>query len=353
MMPEWNRATAPTARSGIDGCATRRFGAQGVSILLLLRCNAVRRRLHTPFSLAVLVAAVLAQCGLAASGVVPWLGSRSSMPASMPASASAASRTLTAVDSGSARRLDAAFRRFGYRLDDVANGGAAVPRLVVAAIPADLDRLPAPETRKDVFLRLMLPLVLIADEQVAAERRRLEGLVALKRQGKPLEASQTAWLEGLAVRYEVPPGPRQLAELLKRVDVVPPSLALAQAALETGWGTSHLARRGNNLFGQNLEDGGEVVGQARFGTLLDAVRSYVHNLDTHRAYRAFRRARAQARGQGGRPEGLALARTLTAYSELGRDYVDDVRAVIRANALDRFDGARLDDRSGGQPSRGI
>ena len=292
------------------------------------------------------MAAVLAQCGLAAVGAVPRLGLRS------PVATAPVSRGLAAGEAGSARQLKAAFARLGYRLGDVAAGGT-VPRLVVTVMPSDLDRLPAPETRKDVFLRLMLPLVLIADEQVAAERRRLEDLAALERQGKSLDRRQAAWLEGLAFRYEVPDGPGRIAELLERVDMVPPSLALAQAALETGWGTSHLARRGNNLFGQNLEDDGEVVGQAQFPNLLDAVRSYVHNLDTHRAYRAFRRARAQARGQGGRLDGLALARTLTAYSELGHDYVDDVRTVIRANDLNLLDGARLDERPDDDPSRRI
>ncbi len=302
-----------------------------------MRCTLLRKRLHTPFAVAALVAAGLLQCGLAVTGVVPPLPLPTRAPTVAPPAALPA---LAAVDAASAPRLAAAFARLGYRLGPVADG-AAVPRLVVDSVPDDLGDITEPDARKTVFLRLMLPLVLIADEEVAAERRRLETIADRRRQGAGPDPRQAAWLLDLADRYEVEPGPRLVERLLERVDVVPPSLALAQAALETGWGTSHQARRSNNLFGQNIESNGTVIGQAAFPTLLDAVRSYVHNLDTHHAYHRFRRARAVARRLGQDPGGLALAATLTAYSELGRDYVDDVQSVIRGNGLDRFDDARL------------
>ncbi len=318
----------------------------------MLRCTILRRRLHTPFVFAALVVAVLLQCGLVVTGAVPPLTLHALLAAVRPApSAPVPAPTLAADDAASAPRLAAAFARLGYHLAAVADGGA-VPRVVVDSVPDDLGDVVEPDARKTVFLRLMLPLVLMADEQVAAERSRLQAIAEQQRQGLDPGPRQAAWLEGLAFRYEVEDGPRLVQRLLERVDVVPPSLALAQAALETGWGTSRLVRRDNNLFGQNIESDGAVVGQASFPSLLDAVRSYVHNLDTHHAYHAFRRARAEARRAGRDLDGLALAATLTAYSELGRDYVDDVESVIRGNGLDRLDDARLDSAAAGHAGPG-
>lgn len=132
---------------------------------------------------------------------------------------------------------------------------------------------------------------------------------------------------------------------------VPASVSLAQAALESGWGTSRLAREGNALFGERtwteagLEPLRPLPGarhRARsFDGLLDAVRAYALNLNSHPAYDGFRRARAAARSAGGPPDGAALARHLTRYSELGAAYTGALRRLIRANRLDRLDRAAL------------
>ena len=284
---------------------------------------------------------------LSASIAVPF--HKASPEAVLPAPVLAAAEVTAPVaqvaanEAKSARLLDFAFSRFDYQLDSVAKG-REVPPLVLAKVPKDLDSA-EPDTRKDVFLRLMLPLVLMADEAVATDRRRLEDIANRERQNQALSAADSKWLNQLADKYDVEPGARLVERLLSHVDVVPPSLAMAQAALESGWGTSRLAKRGNNLFGQNLEDDGVIIGQARFPTLLDAVHSYVHNLNTHRAYANFRRVRALARAHGHLPNGAILAPTLTAYSELGRGYTTDVRSLIRDNDLARLDGARLSGRS--------
>jgi Bax protein len=309
---------------------------------LTLRCNLlILSRFRTPFLLALLgVATVLPGSQAPVSGpvVLP--------PATVAAVEIVAPAPHVAADEAlSAQRLKRAFGRYDYDLDTVADGGK-VPALVVSKVPRDLDQT-EPDTRKDVFFSLMLPLVLVADEAVAGDRRRLEDMATRERRGEALTTGDTAWLDTLAESYDVPTGPRLVERLLPHVDVVPPSLALAQAAIESGWGTSRLARRRNNLFGQNLEDDGVVVGQARFATLLDAVHSYVHNLNTHRAYAGFRSARAQARARGRLPDGANLATTLTAYSELGRDYTSGVRSVIRNNDLTRLDRARLASRTAG------
>ncbi|CUW37620.1 conserved protein of unknown function [Magnetospirillum sp. XM-1] len=246
---------------------------------------------------------------------------------------------LTGDDVSNAARLNAALDRMGYRLEAVAAGQADVPPLFLPNVPGDIDDLPDIEGKKAVFLRVMLPLVLAVDEEIAAERSRLLDIMNRKANRLHIAASDQAWLADLANRYEVDDG--NLRKLLSRVDVVPPSLALAQSAEESGWGTSKLVRRSRNLFGHTVEASADGSGMRNFTTLYEAVRAYVHNLNTHRAYEGLRRARAQTRGEGGQPDGHAMAAALSSYSERGDAYVQTIRTLIRRNELNRYDQARL------------
>jgi Bax protein len=286
------------------------------------------RKLLTPITLVAIGAAVVGLYAAALSGdvVAP------SIVLPMPEVTAA---PVADADAASAERLDAAFGRMGYSLDTVAAGAAEVPPVFLAEVPEDLDELADTQTRKAVFLRVMLPLVLAVDDEVAAERRRLLAIVERKARGGVVGRVDQAFIGGLAARYGTDPD--DLRGLLARVDVVPPSLALAQAAAESGWGTSRLVRRDNNLFGQ-LAAGDQM---RAFPSLQDAVRAYVHNLNTHRAYEPLRRARASARTRGEAVDGLALAGALVPYSERGGAYVDQIRSVIRANGLTGLDQARL------------
>ncbi|KAF0224282.1 MAG: Bax [Rhodospirillaceae bacterium] len=244
---------------------------------------------------------------------------------------------LSEDECNQAVRLEAAFTRMNYRLDRIA-AGHRVPPLFLPSLPGDLDSLDQIDTKKQVFLRLMLPLVLVINEEIAEDRARLEAM----HQGKA--ARDDGWLADLAQRYQAPG--TDMAGLLRRVDVVPPSLALAQAVEESGWGTSRFVREGNNLFGQV---GGDIVPEgdqsgpamASFTSLHAAVRAYAQNLNSHPAYEPLRRIRAQIRARGGSPDGHSLAGALTAYSERGHAYVDSIRALIRHNNLLRYDHARL------------
>lgn len=245
--------------------------------------------------------------------------------------------SLSDDERSQARRLEAAFTRMDYRLEGVA-AGQRVPPLFLPNLPDDLDSLDQIDTKKQVFLRLMLPLILVVNEEIAEDRARLEAM----HQGKA--ARDEGWLSELAQRYQSPS--TDLAALLRRVDVIPPSLALAQAVEESGWGTSRFVREGNNLFGQvggDITPEGDQGGpaMASFESLHAAVRAYAQNLNSHRAYEPLRRIRAQLRARGGFPDGHSLAGALTAYSERGHAYVDTIRAVIRHNSLLRFDHARL------------
>lgn len=249
---------------------------------------------------------------------------------------------------GSAEKLYQDFLRIGYRIDEVRQGAHPVPRVFVASMPGDVRTLRSVDRRKDVFIKSMLPLILSVNEEILADRERLKRLFALERQGIALDPADRDWLEAKYSRYGVESGDRD--RLLLRVDAIPPSIALAQAAEESGWGTSRFALEGRALFGQRTfaegagmvpekaPDGGFLV--KSFVELRDGVRSYAHNLNTHAAYRGFRERR-QAMHREGIVDPLRLIETLTRYSERGTDYIDSLRVIIRVNDLRAFDKARL------------
>jgi Bax protein len=238
-------------------------------------------------------------------------------------------------------------RELGYSLDDVRRAGQPVPRVMLAELPMDLAKIEPTPLRKQLFIEGLLPIVLGVNERIASDRDRLVALLARQKAGEATSGRDKAWLEELAMRY----GSMDAGELLRRVDVVPPSLAIAQAAIESGWGSSRFARQGNALFGQRVygPSGMQPAGltaDAGFGvrdfkTLGAAVAAYADNLNSFSAYDALRAKRASLRAQGQLPDGLSLAGTLLRYSELGGDYVAQVRELIRINGLGALDKARL------------
>lgn len=224
-----------------------------------------------------------------------------------------------------------------------------VPRALVAELPGDFDALQSPDARKRAFVAIALPLVLKANEDIRAERRFVEHAAACLDAGLEPDSATRRRLDALSRRYDAE---GDLALLLRRVDVVPPSLVLAQAAIESGWGTSRFALEGNALFGQRVWSSGDgmkpealtadtPVRVASFPDLLASVRAYLHNLNTHAAYRPFRQKRETLRGEGRGPDGAALAPLLTSYSERGAEYVRDLHTIIKQNAFYGFDSARL------------
>ena len=206
----------------------------------------------------------------------------------------------------SAEALEALFARLDYRLDRVRERGVA-PRLLVRRMPQGLSDLREAERRKALFIRIALPLILTANEAILGDRARIERLAALRGRGRELPAGEARWLWHAFAAYRVEPP--DFAELLTRVDIVPPSLAVAQAAEETGWGTSRFVRSGNALFGERTYKGkdgmvprrippGDKFRIRRFGQLLAAVDAYVSNLNTHPAYAGFRARRSEMRADG-------------------------------------------------------
>jgi len=251
------------------------------------------------------------------------------------------------------RRVTDVIERFldqGYDLGAVATGDVRVPRLFLSRIPKDWRDLVPADKRKQAFVFLILPLVLQANEHVYADRQRLLDLAAQKKKGKKPSAQDQGWLRDLAETYGTKAD--DLKELARRVDVIPPSLALAQAAIESGWGTSRFTTEGNALFGQWTLDQnnamvpgdrnqGATYGIRRFPSLAESVASYFRNLNGHKAYAKFREQRAAARAKGKDLDGTKLATYLTSYSERGADYVEAVQKVIATNQLAPLDEARL------------
>lgn len=217
-----------------------------------------------------------------------------------------------------------------------------------SSVAPNFDEYAAGDARKAAFFEYMVPLVEQENAAILSSRERLQ---AIQEDGTPGWAERR-WLMLLAERYELdefdPTEAADRAQLIKRVDVVPPSMALAQAANESAWGTSRFARLGNNYFGQwCFVAGCGLVPEARntgashevaaFKSVRESVRRYMNNINTHRAYADLRSRRATLRSEGNDISGLALAPTLIRYSERGQEYVNELQAMIRGNDLQQYD----------------
>ncbi len=226
--------------------------------------------------------------------------------------------------------------KLGYPLDDVVASKAAPP-IFIERLRVDLSRIPDIDEKKETFFRILLPYVARENDHIRTERQRIESSGG----DVPL---------ALYEKYDVEPG--DIEGLLSRVDVVPASLVLAQAALESGWGSSRFALQGNNFFGMRTydddrhgmkpkeADGFKVM---TFKDIGHSVRAYIRTINTHGAYASLRKARAGQRAAGLLPSGHPLTKFLTAYSEIPEKYGALLRGVIKAAGLERFDGVRLAD----------
>lgn len=252
--------------------------------------------------------------------------------------------------------VEALWESLGYRPADV-RAGAPVPRRFLAGLPEGMADIESPDERKRVFVATLLPLVLRVNELILADRERLLTLAAKLDAGRHIDTLERRWLRRLARHYglgtDLAIAEIDFALLKRRVDIVPPSLALAQGAIESGWGSSRFAREGNAIYGQWTwsEEHDGIVPHARpegmnhriraFEFLIDSVRLYVLNLNRNPVYAGLRRARERLHAEGRPATGEALAGGLLRYSERREFYVEDVRTVIRVNRLDDFDNATL------------
>lgn len=241
-----------------------------------------------------------------------------------------------------AAQLQRLFDRHDYRWPPQ----GTVPPLGTLSLPPDLDTLDVDE-KKSLFLRALMPLVLAENTRL---RQRREFIQDAMDRLETLSASERRRLDELMDLYGIegnPDAPATQRRLLRRVDTIPPALVLAQAANESGWGTSRFAVEANNLFGIWTYDAAaglrpdERNPDARhyvraYPSLQRAVRDYLHNLNIGHAYGGLRRERAAMRARGESLDPLVLAGRLARYSERGADYVTEIRGMIRGNDLTRL-----------------
>jgi Bax protein len=258
----------------------------------------------------------------------------------------ASSQLLALEDSEAVLRH---FEAIGYDYDAVREVQQPVPRVYLAKMPSNLSAIDEVNTRKRLFLATMLPAVLQVNEEIREVRRRLIAIDACEHSGLAVAQPVQDWVALVAERHRSKP---QAAALLRKIGEISPSLALAQAAVESGWGTSNPAQSINSLFGQyafpdddgatgkGAKDGPPPVPRlATYGNILEAVRGYADNLNTHRAYGPFR-ARRLAMIEKGEPlNGLRLAEKLGPYSIRRAAYIHDVQRMIRGNGLAALDKA--------------
>jgi len=241
-----------------------------------------------------------------------------------------------------------AFAAHSYNINNLEQG---VPPLLLESFPRDFGDIPQIKERKRLFFLSLLPMVMMANDEIRQQRREALYLCQKLDNSKKLSASEAKHLRRLARQYRLETDPVKSAlareRLLQRIDVLPPELVLAQAANESGWGTSRFTLKANNLFGEwTFSPGNGVVPQnrpegatyevRRFSTLYDSIKSYMNNLNTHRAYKSLRKLRANLRYRGLSLDGFTLSAGLRQYSGRGQAYVDELRAMIRQNALYRF-----------------
>ena len=246
-------------------------------------------------------------------------------------------------------RLDAStikqlFEDTDYKLDDVRKKKLVKP-IALTLLPAEIKMIENVKKRKEFFIQIILPLILEENKNISLDRKRLFNIINKSNNS----VAEKNWLNKKYRQYGIPS--RDLSILKRRMDIVPVSLAIAQAAKETGWGTSRFAQQGNALFGQwtwsgeglkpkeaEKNEGHKVM---RFNVLQASVRAYQRNINTHSSYRDFRLARAKLRDSGDALDSLILSGYLDKYAETGNEYVKVLQKIIKQNNLKDFDDAKL------------
>ena len=244
----------------------------------------------------------------------------------------------------SASTIKQLFQDTGYNLKDVRKKKLVKP-VALTLLPEEIKMIEDTRKRKELFIQIVLPLILKENNNIKLDRKTLFSIIN-KNNNSDLEKK---WLEKKYKQYGIKS--KDLSELKIRMDEVPVSLAIAQAAKETGWGTSRFAQEGNALFGQwtwsgeglkpkdaDIDEGHKVM---KFNVLQASVRAYKRNLNTHSTYKDFRKARAELRDLGKPLDGLVLSEHLDKYAETGAQYVAVLKQIIIQNRLKDFDDAKL------------
>ena len=244
----------------------------------------------------------------------------------------------------SASTIDQLFKDENYNLKDIRKNKLVKP-INIDLLPAEIKSIENTRARKELFIQIILPLILEENKKIRLERKTLFSILNKNNNSE----EEKNWLKSKFKQYGVTN--RDLATLKIRMDEVPVSLAIAQAAKETGWGTSRFAQEGNALFGQwtysgdgikpagsDSEDTHKVM---KFKILKASVRAYQRNLNTHKSYREFRKVRAIQRDVFGTLNSIELVNYLDKYAETGKEYIKILKKIIEQNKLKDFDDAKI------------
>jgi len=236
------------------------------------------------------------------------------------------------------------FKDVEYDLGKVRSQKLVKP-IYFTQFPRDLDSLQSTKLKKETFIKIVLPLIVAENEKILADRKKLT-IVSNKKYTTDLEKQ---WIRQKLLEYKVKKG--DLDELLIRMDIIPTSIALAQAAKESGWGTSRFALEGNAIFGQWTWSGQGIAPLDRdsnkkhkilkFPILRASVKAYQNNLNTHKSYLKFREKRSILREKNKKIIGLELTDTLNNYAQTGSEYTDTLNQIIKQNRLLDFEPVRL------------
>ena len=244
----------------------------------------------------------------------------------------------------SAATIKQLFEDTNYTLNDVRKKKLVKP-VALTLLPDEIKMIENIKKRKEFFIQIVLPLIIKENNNINFDRKTLFNIINKSNN----TASEINWLENKYKQYGVKS--KDLLTLKIRMDEIPVSLAIAQAAKETGWGTSRFAQEGNALFGQwtwsgeglKPKDAEEGKGHKvmKFNVLQASVRAYQRNLNTHSTYKEFRKVRAEFRDLGKSLDSIELSKYLNNYAETGNQYVEVLQKIIKQNKLQDFDDAKL------------
>ena len=238
------------------------------------------------------------------------------------------------------------FKKHAYLIDSVRKI-KQVPDITIDKFPRDFNEINSTKVKKSLFIKSLLPLIIRENNKILDTRNRI-----IKIQSSSvnyIKRSEALWLKKQYVNYKVKN--HNLNDLLLRVDTVPVSIALAQAAIESGWGTSRFVIEGNALFGQwSWNKGSGIVPIERdvaetyeikaFDSLSDSVASYMKNLNTNNNYLDFRKFRNEFKSNGDTLDSLSLLKFLVKYAE-NENYSNILEKIIVKNKLKDFDEVKI------------
>ena len=236
------------------------------------------------------------------------------------------------------------FENLKYDLKSIRLGQSVKP-VYLSKLPKDLKKIKSTNKRKDTFIKIVMPLILSENEKILEDRNKLFRI--LGKQSNTM--GEKVWLKRRFKDYDIKG--EDIAELKLRMDIVPTSIAIAQAAKESGWGTSRFALEGNAMYGQ-WTWGGEGIEPSKkdkkkehkilkFPKLQSSVAAYMKNLNTHRGYSEFRDKRSKIREKKQEVNGLDLVDYLYNYAQTGSEYVKTLKIIIQQNNLNDFDNSIL------------